>query len=301
MNTKTSIATTARELGGEAFIYAPSVRRIYAAKVTDMVGLHSSLIRKVVRENPDVDMSTFIRGYWIPSNGVIAFYPLFVGGRTIPVSSATVNRVISALGARGKVSREIHMTENTEWKNRVLGLVEKALSSKERKKLPDSAFAYIDDEGGRHYPIHDKKHVQAAIAYAKKYQDKTAKKAWPEIKKAAKKHGIDAGKLSESVDEAKDARGVRDGTGPYKDSYAAKKGGKGWRKKLGQKCPVKKDGMKEASIDWNAVKKAAVGAAESIFGKADLEKIDGMIGAAKKKGPGDTEDAVQIVIDMMRS
>lgn len=57
----------------------------------------------------------------------------------------------------------------------------------------------------------------------------------------------------------------------------------------------------EGGIDWNGVKKALVDAAEDIHGSADMETIDGIINGIKKKGPKDTEDAVQIGINMMRS
>lgn len=115
-------------------------------------------------------------------------------------------------------------------------LTEKALTSKMRKNLPDSAFAYIDDKGNRYYPIHDKKHVQAAIAYAKKYKDDNAKKAWSNIKDAASKFGIDAGALIEGYEE----RGKRDGTGPFKGSAQRSVSNKGKKQMTGQPCPLKK-------------------------------------------------------------
>lgn len=59
--------------------------------------------------------------------------------------------------------------------------------------------------------------------------------------------------------------------------------------------------LREASIDWNGVKEALVDAAKDIHGKADLSIIDGIIDGVKKKNPKDTEDAVQIGINMMRS
>ncbi|WP_025746033.1 DUF6582 domain-containing protein [Kallotenue papyrolyticum] len=38
------------------------------------------------------------------------------------------------------------------------------LTSEERNRLPDEAFAYIDRAGERHLPIHDAAHVRNAIA-----------------------------------------------------------------------------------------------------------------------------------------
>ena len=55
-------------------------------------------------------------------------------------------------------------------------------------------------------------------------------------------------------------------------------------------------------IDWKAVEKAAKDAAEDIHGSADMDTIKSMIENLKNKGTAkDTEDAVQIVINMMRS
>jgi len=38
----------------------------------------------------------------------------------------------------------------------------------------------------------------------------------------------------------KNARGKRDGTGPYKGSYQQRTSGKGRRQQAGQKCPQRK-------------------------------------------------------------
>lgn len=60
--------------------------------------------------------------------------------------------------------------------------------------------------------------------------------------------------------------------------------------------------LKEAEIDWSGVKEAAVDAAKDIHGDADEKTIDSMIEKVKKNGKAkDTEDAVQIVINMLRS
>lgn len=52
-------------------------------------------------------------------------------------------------------------------------------------------------------------------------------------------------------------------------------------------------------IDKDAVMKACTTAAEKIFGAADKEKCEQTVKAAIKKGK-DTEDAIQIAINMMR-
>lgn len=116
-------------------------------------------------------------------------------------------------------------------------LAEMALTAKSRKGLPDTAFAGPD----RSYPVQDKEHVMAAIAYAKKYKNEDAKAAWPKIVKAAKKFGIDAGKLGEVMDEAgkkygvltKDVETVKSHSGTIK---------KGTRVEVVQKVPVGADG-----------------------------------------------------------
>jgi len=57
----------------------------------------------------------------------------------------------------------------------------------------------------------------------------------------------------------------------------------------------------EAEIDQKAVVKAAVDAAQDIHGKPDMKIIQSMVKNAISKGAKDTEDAIQIVINMMRS
>lgn len=38
------------------------------------------------------------------------------------------------------------------------------LTTKQRDRLKKSAFAYVDQQGGEHLPIHDAEHVRNAIA-----------------------------------------------------------------------------------------------------------------------------------------
>ncbi|MFN2589539.1 MAG: adenylate/guanylate cyclase domain-containing protein [Actinomycetota bacterium] len=67
------------------------------------------------------------------------------------------------------------------------------LSSKDRAKLPDSAFAYIDARGRRRLPIHDESHVRNALARFERvsFEDDAARaRARRRLLKAAKKFGI---------------------------------------------------------------------------------------------------------------
>jgi class 3 adenylate cyclase len=67
------------------------------------------------------------------------------------------------------------------------------LSAKERAKLPDRAFAYIDSSGRRRLPIHDASHVRNALARFSQvaFEDDAARdRARIRLLRAAKKHGI---------------------------------------------------------------------------------------------------------------
>jgi len=67
------------------------------------------------------------------------------------------------------------------------------LSTKERAKLPDSAFAYIDSRGRRRLPIHDASHVRNAFARFSQvvFEDEDARdRARSRLLRAAQKHGI---------------------------------------------------------------------------------------------------------------
>jgi class 3 adenylate cyclase len=67
------------------------------------------------------------------------------------------------------------------------------LSSRGRRQLPDTAFAYIDARGRRRLPIHDESHVRNALARFGQvvFDDETARtKARTRLLKAAKRHGI---------------------------------------------------------------------------------------------------------------
>jgi len=67
------------------------------------------------------------------------------------------------------------------------------LRERERAKLPDSAFAYVDSSGRRRLPIHDEAHVRNALARFNRvlFEDDAARdKARTRLLKAAKRHGI---------------------------------------------------------------------------------------------------------------
>ena len=67
------------------------------------------------------------------------------------------------------------------------------LSAKERARLPDSAFAYIDASGRRRLPIHDEAHVRNALARFERvsFEDEGAReRARTRLLNAAKKYGI---------------------------------------------------------------------------------------------------------------
>jgi class 3 adenylate cyclase len=67
------------------------------------------------------------------------------------------------------------------------------LTAKERARLPDSAFAYIDSRGQRRLPINDAAHVRNALARFDQvaFEDDAARdRARIRLLRAAKKHGI---------------------------------------------------------------------------------------------------------------
>jgi class 3 adenylate cyclase len=67
------------------------------------------------------------------------------------------------------------------------------LSAKERARLPDSAFAYIDSSGRRRLPIHDEAHVRNALARFERVSfddDGARERARKRLLNAAKKYGI---------------------------------------------------------------------------------------------------------------
>ena len=68
------------------------------------------------------------------------------------------------------------------------------LSAKDRDKLRDSQFAYIDSDGGEHLPINDASHVRNAMARFNQtdFESKAAKeRARKKILAAAKRYDIE--------------------------------------------------------------------------------------------------------------
>lgn len=72
------------------------------------------------------------------------------------------------------------------------------LSGAERKALPDSAFAYIDEKGERHFPIHNKAHVVAALRLGPR--SPMWSKAKGKVMAAAKKYGVGAADTERSLE-----------------------------------------------------------------------------------------------------
>jgi hypothetical protein len=68
------------------------------------------------------------------------------------------------------------------------------LTTKQRDRLKKSDFAYVDEAGGEHLPIHDEAHVRNAIARFNQthFESERAKAAARrKILAAARKHDID--------------------------------------------------------------------------------------------------------------
>ncbi len=67
------------------------------------------------------------------------------------------------------------------------------LRAKERAKLPVHAFAYVDSQGRRRLPIHDRSHVRNALARFDQVvfeSDEAREKARQRLLRAAQRHGI---------------------------------------------------------------------------------------------------------------
>ena len=68
------------------------------------------------------------------------------------------------------------------------------LTTTQRKRLKQSDFAYVDQQGNEHLPIHDEAHVRNAVARWSQtdFESATARdEARKKILRAAKKFGID--------------------------------------------------------------------------------------------------------------
>lgn len=68
------------------------------------------------------------------------------------------------------------------------------LDTKDRERLDQDQFAYVDKDGGEHLPINDESHVRNAMArWNQTHFESEEKKeaARKKILAAAKRHGID--------------------------------------------------------------------------------------------------------------
>ena len=85
------------------------------------------------------------------------------------------------------------------------------LSTRERAKLPDKAFAYIDGDGHRRLPIHDEAHVRDALGRFERvrFEDDAAReRARRRLLNAAKRYGIvPVGFITGQLRSERNARG----------------------------------------------------------------------------------------------
>jgi hypothetical protein len=99
------------------------------------------------------------------------------------------------------------------------------LDTRDRERLRDSQFAYVDREGGEHLPINDASHVRNAIARFNQteFESKAAKeRARRRILGAAERHGIE---IDEDSNVRKPTRSLR--------AASTKAGPRGGRKTKG--------------------------------------------------------------------
>lgn len=91
------------------------------------------------------------------------------------------------------------------------------LDTKDRERLRDSQFAYINPDGAEHLPINDASHVRNAIARFNQteFQSKTAKEgARRKILNAAKRYGIEADKDDDISKPTRSLRAASTKAGP---------------------------------------------------------------------------------------
>jgi hypothetical protein len=70
------------------------------------------------------------------------------------------------------------------------------LDSEDRDRLRDSDFAWVDEDGDGHLPIHDEAHARNAVARFSQtdFESPVAKRqAARNVLRAAERHGIDVG------------------------------------------------------------------------------------------------------------
>jgi hypothetical protein len=91
------------------------------------------------------------------------------------------------------------------------------LSTEERSRLRKSDFAYVDDDGEGHLPIHDESHVRNAIARfdQTEFASRAAKeRARKKILRAAEKHGIEVDDDSSVASPVTNLRATSTKAGP---------------------------------------------------------------------------------------
>ena len=91
------------------------------------------------------------------------------------------------------------------------------LTTKARDKLRSSQFAYVDNDGGEHLPIHDESHIRNAMARFNQTEfDSVAAKerARKKIVAAAKKHDIEVADDSNVAHPVKSLRAASTSRGP---------------------------------------------------------------------------------------
>jgi hypothetical protein len=84
------------------------------------------------------------------------------------------------------------------------GVTKAQLKAADRKKMPASSFAYVDPKGGKHLPIHDEAHVQAALGRFGQQDFSDADDPAEAKQKAAGKIKAAAGKFGMKVDDKSD-------------------------------------------------------------------------------------------------
>jgi hypothetical protein len=113
--------------------------------------------------------------------------------------------------------QEDEMTKDLYCGNAACGICRmrfgKDLSETDKKSMPESSFAFVDKKGGKHLPVHDAGHTQAAMGRfsstdfsdAKGDPEKAKAKAAGKIKAAAGKFGMDVDSKSDVGVAAKSA------------------------------------------------------------------------------------------------
>lgn len=128
-----------------------------------------------------------------PKSGEILRWPLIEGSLT-PTPANPLAEVDFAAAKSHYKALGLELPE--------LDALKAKLTAAQEKDLPDSDFAYIDSEGGRHLPIHDEAHVRNALArfnQAHFESDEAKEKAKKKIVAAARRMDIEVSEEGKSV------------------------------------------------------------------------------------------------------